>query len=119
MRNSDSKARLLLHLARQLGYVVQLKGDRVTIRGPSPIPDELRTELPPLKPELVRLLSQEQRPAGRGGTHEQWRAIARQVKAGEFDEADKSLAEALWIGLRGWPDELCREAAAVMRGKMR
>lgn len=48
----------------------------------------------------------------RGGTVDEWVAVANQVLAGGLDDADGTMRESLIIGLRGLSHPACREAWA-------
>lgn len=52
----------------------------------------------------------------KGGTLQEWQAVARAVLAHDYDQADNSTKESILIGLDGWPlDSLCRQAAHHLR----
>jgi hypothetical protein len=60
------------------------------------------------KAEILDLL--QARAAGLAPDCAPWLHIARQVLAGEFEGADASTREAVFIGLRGVPHPACKQA---------
>jgi hypothetical protein len=104
-----SNAAGILSRCRQLGLEVWADGDRIGIAPKENIPPGLLDEIRAAKPDLLPLvregealrLTPDQIP---------WLHVARQVLAGEFAGADRSLRESLVIGLRSIPHPLARRA---------
>ncbi len=53
----------------------------------------------------------------KGGSAEDWIAVAEKVIRGKFLKAHKSTVESLLIGLRGNPDSRCQKAVLILKPK--
>jgi hypothetical protein len=99
----------VLHEARQRGLRLHARDDGTLAVFPARnCPPEFATCLRQHKGELLVLLrlSADQLP---------WVHVARQVMSGEFDDADRSTIESLWIGLRSLAHPLAAQALARLR----
>ena len=102
----------ILGYCHRLGLELWAEGDRIGIAPRGRIPPELREQIRAAKSELL--------PALRDGVRlpsdcVPWLYISRQILAGEFDGADRSMVESLVIGLRGIAHPLCKQAIARLR----
>jgi hypothetical protein len=83
-------------------------GDKLRVLLPADSPPELRDAIRQHKGELLDLL--DARTANLPPDCAPWLHVARQVMAGEFDGADRSMIESLDIGLRSTNHPVCRRA---------
>jgi hypothetical protein len=83
-------------------------GDKLRVLLPADCAPELRDAIRQHKGELLGLL--DARAANLPPDCAPWLHVARQVLAGEFDGADRSMSESLTIGLRSINHQFCRRA---------
>ena len=101
----------LLAECRRVGLVLFSDGDASRWRGPRPAL-ELLVRLREHRTELRRHLAD----TASGLTADQlpWLHVARQVLAGEFAGANRSLRDSVSIGLRSIPHPLCLRALETL-----
>jgi len=99
--------------AERRGLHLKSLGDKLAVTPRAHCAPEFAELLRQHKRELLDLLKA--RSAGLTPDCAPWLHIARQVLAGEFDGADRSLAESLYIGLRAIKHSDCQRASARLR----
>jgi hypothetical protein len=109
----DTQA-ILAH-ARLLGLRLEREGDRIAIFPARLCPLALLDEIRRHKPQLLDSL--EARAHALPPDCAPWLHVAKQVLAGEFDEADRSTIEAVSIGLRAVKYPSCQRALERLRIK--
>lgn len=112
-RRYMSEAKAILTRARALGLTLRRKGDRIAVRPARLCTPDLLDTLRSQKRAIMDLLEAETTHLSRDCAP--WLHIARQVLAGEFDGADGSTTESLWIGVRNIRHPVCQQAAARLR----
>jgi hypothetical protein len=105
-------APLLYRRAIDLGLQLEQRGDKLAVIPRAKCPADFAEELRRHKPELLAML--EGRRAKLPPDCWPWIDVAKQVLAGDFNNADSSTVESLTIGLRGIDHELCRKAFAKL-----
>lgn len=100
----------LLHTCRKLGVSFQPRGDGLAVRPANRATPELLLQLRAHKDALLLLLEAEAALLPQDCAP--WIHTARQVMAGEFAGGDRSLLDALHIGLRNIAHPVCRQARA-------
>ena len=103
----------IMRAVKALGGRLEPAGDRLRTLLPADCSLEIKNAIRQHKSELLDLLRA--RSAGLTPDCAPWLHIARQVLAGEFDGADRSLAESLYIGLRAIKHSDCQRASARLR----
>ena len=98
----------LFQEAARLGLRLERRGDKLAVIPADRVPPDFADVLRAHKIELLSWL--EGRAAGLRQDQIPWLHIAKQVLAGEFDGADRSMRESLTIGLRSIKHPLCRRA---------
>jgi hypothetical protein len=98
----------ILIAVKQEGGRLEPAGKKLRMLLPSNCPPELKEAIREHKSELLCFL--EARAANLPEDCAPWLHIARQVLAGEFDGADRSMIESLTIGLRGIRHPVCQQA---------
>jgi hypothetical protein len=101
-------ARELYHEAARLGLRLEPRGDKLAVIPASRCSAEFVRTLRQHKGELLAWL--ETRASGLSEDCASWLHVARQVLAGEFDDADRSTVESLIFGLRSITHPTCRGA---------
>jgi hypothetical protein len=105
---SDPQA--ILRRARSLGLRLSREGDRIAIAPARLCPGDLLDMVRAHKQAVMDLL--EEQLANLTPDCAPWLHVARQVVAGEFKGADRSMIDSLTIGLRRIRHPVCRQALA-------
>ena len=112
-------AQILIDEAPAWGVKLGRRGDMLSITPPGKCPSEFKELLRENKVEILSLLEAED--DGLARDQAPWVWVARQVLAGEFEGADGSTREAVFIGLRSVQHPLCKQAleklAALKEGR--
>jgi len=99
----------ILFMLRSLGHKVTLTPRGTILIGQPPmVPPDLEAAVRANKPAILALLRAET--TGLTPDQAAWLPTTRQILAGEFDGAGRSLLESLRIGLRSIPHPLARQA---------
>jgi hypothetical protein len=107
---------ILLNEARERwGLRVTRRDDRIIFNPRGRCPQDLKNLFRDYKPEIMRLLEDEQ--AMLGPDCAPWLHVARQVLEGEFDSADGSTRESVTIGLRSIAHPDCQSALKRLAAK--
>jgi len=104
----------LLRQARGLGLRLEARGDKLAVIPAARCPPEFAARLRAHKSDLLTAL--EGRAANLPADCIPWLHIARQVLAGEFTGANRSLIGSLTIGLRGVRHPVAKKALAMLTG---
>jgi hypothetical protein len=94
--------------ATQRGLRLEPRGDKLAVIPANRCPPDFADVLRQHKGELLDML--EARAAGLTPDCAPWLHTAKQILAGEFDDADHSTRASLTIGLRSIPHRVCQEA---------
>jgi hypothetical protein len=94
--------------AGALGLRLERRGEKLAVIPGSQCPPDLVADLRRHKTELLDYL--EAKAVSLPDDCAPWLHVAKQVLAGEWDDADKSTVESLTIGLRGISHPLCARA---------
>lgn len=101
--------------ALKRGLRLKAFGDALGVAPPRACPPDFAEKLRRNKREILDFL--EARATGLTADCVPWLHVARQIQAGEFDEADRSTVESLIIGVRGIRHPLCQQALARLQGR--
>lgn len=99
---------ILIEEAPVWGIRLAKRADKLVIAPASKCPPELRELLRANKAEILSLLEAEA--DGLAPDQAPWLHVAKQVLLSEFDKAEESAREAVFIGLRSIGHPLCRRA---------
>jgi hypothetical protein len=106
----------LFQRATAMGLRIEPRGDKLAVIPADRVPSEFAALLREHKRELLNWLQ------ARGSNVPldcvPWLYIARQILAGEFDDADGSTRESLRIGLCSIKGSICQDAAQRLVNKV-
>lgn len=105
---SLTMAKILVEEGPIWGIRLERRGDKLVISPASKCPTELKELLREHKLEILSLLEAEA--DGLPADCSPWLHVARQVLDGEFDGADGSTRESVFLGLRSIGHPLCKQA---------
>jgi hypothetical protein len=103
--------------AAALGLRLEAAGDRLAVTPGRLCPADFAAELRQHKAELLALL--EANTANLPSDCAPWLHVAKQVLAGEFDDADKSTIESISIGLRSIQHPICTRGIERLKTERR